>query len=71
MPQVTGRLAHGKYCGAAVFLTDYFPGVIFPRMITSTNMEETINGKLTYERLSYNHGVKIQYYRGDNIRYNE
>ena len=34
-------------------------------------MEETMNGKLAYERFAHNHGVKIQHYRGDNMRYNK
>ena len=37
MPQVAGRLTHGKYCGVAVF-TDHFSELIFLHLITSTIM---------------------------------
>ena len=40
-------------------------------MITSTNMEETMNGKLAYERFAAEYGVNIMHYTGDNMRYNE
>ena len=59
MPQVAGRLTHGKYCGAAVF-TDHFSELIFFHLMTLTTMEETMNGKIAYERFSYNHGVEIK-----------
>ena len=70
MPQVCGRLTHMKYCGVAVF-TDHFSNVSFPHLITSTSMEETMNGKLAYERFAAEHGVKVMHDRGDNMRYNE
>ena len=34
-------------------------------------MEETMNGKLAYERFADDHGVKVMHYRGDNMWYNE
>lgn len=34
-------------------------------------MEETMNGKIVYERFAHNHGVKIKNYQGDNMRYIE
>ena len=57
MAQVTGRLTHKRYYGAAVF-TDHFSDLIYPHLITSTSMEETMNGKSAYERFSHHHGVK-------------
>ena len=58
MPQVAGRLTHGKYCGAAVF-TDHFSELIFLHLITLL-LWETMNGKIAYERFAYNHGVEIK-----------
>ena len=70
MSQVTGRLSHVKYCGVAVF-TNHFSNVIFPHLITSTSMEETMNEKIVYERFATDHGVKVLHYRGDNMTYDE
>ena len=70
MPPVTGRLTYKRYCGAAIF-TDHFSDLICPHLVHSTNMEEAMEGKYAYERFAYHHGVKIRYYRGDNMRYNE
>ena len=30
-----------------------------------------MEGKYTYERFAYHHGIKIKHYMGDNMRYNE
>ena len=70
MPQVTGRSTHKRYCGAAIF-TYHFSDLIYPHLITSTNMEETMEGKYAYDRFVYHHGIKIKYYRGNNMRYTE
>ena len=61
MPQVTGRLTHNKYCGAAVFI-DHFSNAIYPHLMTSTSMKETMNGNFLCERFAYKHGIKIKYY---------
>ena len=70
MPQVTRRLTHKRYCGAAIF-TDHFSDLIYPHLIHFTNMEETMEEKYAYERFAHHHSVKIRHSRGDNMRYNE
>ena len=67
MSQVTGRLTHKRYCGAAVF-ADHFSDLVCSHLITSTSMEEIMNGKYAYENFAYHHGVNIKHYRGDNLR---
>ena len=45
IPQVTRRLTHKRYCDPAIF-TDHFSDLIYPHLIQSTSMEETMEGNM-------------------------
>ena len=70
IPQVTGRLTYERYVGAILF-TDNFSNYTYTHLIKSMSTEETLKGKIAYERVAKQYGVKIKAYRADNLRFND
>ena len=68
--QVTGRLRYERYVGAILF-TDNFSNSTFTYLIKSMSTEETLKGKIAYERVAKQFGVKIKAYCPDNLRFND
>ena len=68
--QVTGRLRYERYVGAILF-TDNFSNSTFTYLIKSMFTEETLKGKIAYEREAKQFGVKIKAYCPDNLRFND
>ena len=57
--QVTGRLTYERYVGAILF-TDNFSNFTFTQLIKNMPTEETLKGKIAYERVAKQFGVKIK-----------
>ena len=70
IPQVTGRLTYERYVGAILF-TDNFSNFTFTHLKKSTTTADTLKGKIAYERVAKQYGVKIKVYRADNLRFND
>ena len=70
IPQVTGRLTYERYVGAILF-TDNFSNFTFTYLIKSISTEETLKGKIAYERVAKQYGVKVKAYRADNLMFND
>ena len=63
--QLTGRLTTKRYKYATVYV-DQFSDLGFVYLQKTASAEETLEGKLAFERFSNSHGVKIQHYHADN-----
>ena len=63
--QMRGFLTHKRYKVATIFV-DNHSGFSYVFAQQSTSAEETVKGKLAFERYAKAHGVKILHYHADN-----
>ena len=68
--QVKGWLTKKRYTAATVFV-DHFSSLSYVYLQTSTNAEETVAAKQSFEAYAERHGVKIRSYQADNGRFAE
>ena len=70
IPQSSGYKVIERYVGATVVVGN-FSRFVYVHYMTSLNTEQTIEAKLTYERLAESHGVIIKSYCSDNGRFSD
>ena len=70
MPQSTGRLTKNRFWGCIIYV-DHHSDFLFSFPMASTSSEETLASKVAYERVAAAHGVKVQAYHADNLRFND
>ena len=70
VPQSTGILTHVKYWGSILFV-DHYSDFLYNHLITGTTSQATLEAKQAYERVAAAHGVKVQSYHADNLRFND
>lgn len=63
--QMRGFITRKRYSVTTVFV-DYFSGLSFVHLQTSTNANQTIDAKDAWERYAKAHGVTIKHYHADN-----
>ena len=63
--QLRGRPTRKRYKAATVFV-DHHSGLSFVHMQVSTSAQETVEGKICFEKYARSHGVKVQHYHADN-----
>jgi hypothetical protein len=68
--QVKGWLTKKRYQAATIFV-DHFSSLSYIFLQKSTNAEETLAAKISFERYAERHGVKVQAYQADNGRFAE
>ena len=68
--QVKGWLTKKRY-QAATILVDHYSSLSYVFLQNSTNTEETLAAKISFERCAERHGVKVQAYQADNGRFAE
>ena len=59
-----------RYQAATIFV-DHFSALSYVYLQRSTNAEETLAAKASFERYAERHGVKVQSYQADNGRFSE
>jgi hypothetical protein len=68
--QVKGWLTKKRYQAATIFV-DHFSSLSYVFLQKSTNAEETLAAKLSFERYAERYGHKVQAYQADNGRFAE
>jgi hypothetical protein len=68
--QVKGWLTKKRYQAATIFV-DHFSSLSYVYLQKSTNAEETLAAKISFERYAERHGVRVQAYQADNGRFAE
>ena len=63
--QMTGRLTTKRYTCATVYV-DQYSSMSYVHLQKSTDAEETIGGKRSFESYARQHGIKIERYHADN-----
>ena len=63
--QMKGFITHQRYNVATIFV-DHFSGLSFVHLQKGSTVEETIEGKQSFERYAKTHGVAIKHYHADN-----
>jgi hypothetical protein len=68
LAQLKGKLTSKRYRAASIFV-DHFSRLRFVHLMQDLSSEETINGKLAFERFAAKHGMAIKHYHCDNGRF--
>jgi hypothetical protein len=68
--QVKGWLTKKRYQAATIFV-DHYSSLSYVFLQKSTNAEETLAAKISFERYAERHGVKVRAYQADNRRFAE
>jgi hypothetical protein len=68
--QVKGWLTKKRHQAATIF-ADHYSSLSYVFLQKSTNAEETLAAKISFERYAERHGVKVQAYQADNGRFAE
>ena len=70
IPQSTGTLTHTRFWGSVLFV-DHHSDFLYNHLITGTTSQATLESKQAYERLAAAHGVHVESYHADNLRFND
>ena len=54
-----------------MIFVDHFSDFIYSHLIRGTTSQETLDAKHAYERVAKAHGVKVESYHADNLRFND
>ena len=68
--QSIGRLTHERFWGSVLFV-DHHSDLLHNHLIRGTTSLEELNAKLSYERMAKIHGVEVQAYHADNLRFDD
>ena len=59
-------IGYGTYNTATVMFKDVKSGLGYGHLMTSCNLEQTLEAKYTFEKLATTYGVKVKRYHADN-----
>ena len=63
-------MTHERFWGSVLYVVHH-SDFMYNHLITGTTSLATLESKLAYERVAAAHGVKIQSYHADNLRFND
>ena len=65
LPCISGCHTQERISAAVVF-KDVFSGFTYVHLMTSCNLDQTINSKVAFEKLAASYGVTVKHYHADN-----
>ena len=65
LPRISGHHTRERISAACVF-KDCYSGFTYVHLMTSCDLEQTINAKVSFEKLASTYGVSVKQYHADN-----
>ena len=70
VPQSMGKLTNDRFWGSVIYVDD-ISDFIYNHLVKRISSKETLESKLSYERVLLSYGRKAQGYHADNLRFND
>ena len=70
VPQSMGKLTHDRFWGSVIYVDDV-SDFIYNHLVKGISSKETLESKLSYERVLLSYGRKVKGYHADNLSFND